>query len=67
MRNNARCTWANTPQNCATTNRGPHPLLGRGLLLRNTRPSKVCLFVVWRFIAYLRKSYHSWIVTFSPP
>ena len=29
MRNNARRIWASALQNCATTNRGPRPLLGK--------------------------------------
>ena len=31
MRNNARRIWASALQNCATTNRGPRPLLGKHL------------------------------------
>ena len=52
MRNNARRIWASTPQNCATTNR---TAFGKHMSF------KVCLFVVRRFIACLRKSYYIYI------
>ncbi len=54
MRNNARRIWASTPQNCATTNRGPHPLLGRGVVFEERtsfRGISVCSSAIYRLSA----------------